>query len=200
MFSSIWVWNNSWVNNGDVVDLRRHRFHHDASVTYKGLWARNTCNIKVSAVFTWRSMIWSGHNFAHATTDLLWHVQNCDLIWWLQSNLELKEFKICNMNSKLFLLGWFGMWFDAPMSVWLCIRAFPVIWDKTGPCYDAIMTWMCAPHYWPFMRGIHWWLVASHWGPVMQSFDFFVVNLNKLLNKLSCYNYFRCLGTHVMSL
>ena len=29
MFSLICVWNNSWVNNRDAGDLRRHRVHYD---------------------------------------------------------------------------------------------------------------------------------------------------------------------------
>ena len=28
MFSLIWVWINSWVNNRDVGDLRRYRAHY----------------------------------------------------------------------------------------------------------------------------------------------------------------------------
>ena len=31
-------------------------------------------------------MIESSHNFAHVTAaELLWHVQNCDMIWLLES-------------------------------------------------------------------------------------------------------------------
>ena len=32
MFSLIRAWTNSWENNGDVGDLRRHRAHYDVSV------------------------------------------------------------------------------------------------------------------------------------------------------------------------
>ena len=27
-----WAWNNSWANNGDAGDLRRHRAHYDVIV------------------------------------------------------------------------------------------------------------------------------------------------------------------------
>ena len=38
-------------------------------------------------------MIQSGHNFAHAmTTELSWHVQNCDLTGSLESQLDVEEF------------------------------------------------------------------------------------------------------------
>ena len=48
-------------------------------------------------------------------------------------------------------------------------------------CHDDIMTWKCSPHYWPFVRGIHWMLPQK--GPAMRSFDVFFVNSpNKLLN------------------
>ena len=34
MFSLICVWTNSWVNNRDAGDLRRHRAHYDVTVMY----------------------------------------------------------------------------------------------------------------------------------------------------------------------
>ena len=43
------------------------------------------------------------------------------------------------------------------------------------------MTWKCCPHYWPFVRGIHWLLVdSSHKRPAMQTFEvFYAISLNK---------------------
>ena len=32
MFSLICAWINGWVNNGEAVDLRRHRAHYDVIV------------------------------------------------------------------------------------------------------------------------------------------------------------------------
>ena len=53
-----------------------------------------------------------------------------------------------------------------------------------------------------FCEGIKWSLVDSaHKGPVMQSFDvFFIVSLNKLLNKQSSCGHMRPYDTHVISL
>ena len=58
--------------------------------------------------------------------------------------------------------------------------------------HDDDVTWKCFLHYWPFVKGIHQSLVDSpHKGPVMQSSHiFFVVSLNKLLNKQPCYQWF----------
>ena len=40
----------------------------------------------------WIIMIWSGHNFAHATTTKLsWHVQKYDLIGSLEFKLTTNE-------------------------------------------------------------------------------------------------------------
>ena len=49
----------------------------------------------------------------------------------------------------------------------------------------CVLTMQCFPHYWPFVRGIHFSSVDSpHKGPVMWGLDVvFVVSLNKLLNK-----------------
>ena len=39
-------------------------------------------------------IVWSGHNFAHATTaELSWHVQICDLIVSKELELEKKLFR-----------------------------------------------------------------------------------------------------------
>ena len=56
-------------------------------------------------------------------------------------------------------------------------------------------SWKCFPHYWPFVRGIHWWPVDSpHNTTVMYNFDvFLVVSLNKLFNKQSIYWWFEML-------
>ena len=35
MFSLIWTWTNSWVNNRDARDLRRFRAHYDVTVMFQ---------------------------------------------------------------------------------------------------------------------------------------------------------------------
>ena len=57
--------------------------------------------------------------------------------------------------------------------------------------YNNIMTWKRLKHYWPFVMGIHRSPVDSrHNGRVMYSFEaFFVISLNKLLNKQSSYRW-----------
>ena len=58
-----------------------------------GLWAQITNFLKIFVALMWKRMIQSGHNFAHAmTAQLSWHVQNCDLIGWLESKLWQKKF------------------------------------------------------------------------------------------------------------
>ena len=47
----------------------------------KGLWAHNWNLMQIIILVIMILIIQSGHNFAHVTTaQLLWHVQNCDLI------------------------------------------------------------------------------------------------------------------------
>ena len=50
-----------------------------------------------------KSIVKSGHDFVDATTaEMLWHVQICDLIEGLQSNLDSNEFQkisICDLSS-----------------------------------------------------------------------------------------------------
>ena len=36
MFSLICTWTNSWANNGDAGDFRRHHVHYDSTVTKQG--------------------------------------------------------------------------------------------------------------------------------------------------------------------
>ena len=51
-----------------------------------GLWAHNANLVNIELVLTWIIITQSGHNFVHATTaELSWHVQNCDLIWGMES-------------------------------------------------------------------------------------------------------------------
>ena len=48
---------------------------------------------KFVVAFAWKIIIRSGHNFAHATTaELLWHVQNCDRIVYLELKLQQRNF------------------------------------------------------------------------------------------------------------
>ena len=52
------------------------------------------------------------------------------------------------------------------------------------------MPWKSFPYYWPRMRGVHRSKVASN-AKVLQSFDvFFVVSLDKLVNKQSSFQWF----------
>ena len=52
----------------------------------------------------------------------------------------------------------------------------------------GIMAWKHFPHYWPFVRGIHWWPVDSpHKGLILWNFDSLFVKLNNLLN-----NHYSC--------
>ena len=67
--------------------------------------------------------------------------------------------------------------------------------EQIGRDHDDVMTWLCCPHYWPFVRGIH--RVAGGF-PSQRvsngSFDiFFVLSLNKLLTKQSICRWFETL-------
>ena len=42
MFSWICAWINGWVNNGEAVDLRRHRAHYDVTVMFTKLFTKLT--------------------------------------------------------------------------------------------------------------------------------------------------------------
>ena len=55
---------------------------------------------------------------------------------------------------------------------------------KTSYPHDAMIR-KCFPHYWPFVRGIHWSLFESpHKGPVMWSCNVFIDTILNKLNKL----------------
>ena len=43
MFSLNWVWMNSWVNNREAGDLRRHRAHYDVTVMGRRNYYFDTC-------------------------------------------------------------------------------------------------------------------------------------------------------------
>ena len=51
MFSLIWAWTNSWANNGDAGDLRRHRAHYDVIV----MGVSSLCNRLVQTQIVWSS-------------------------------------------------------------------------------------------------------------------------------------------------
>ena len=66
----------------------------------KGLQAHNPKLVKVHLVLIYILMIRSGHNFVLATTaQLLWQVQSCDLIWWIESRLEHYNFHEISVMS-----------------------------------------------------------------------------------------------------
>ena len=63
-----------------------------------GLCGHNSNFAKTCAVLAWKLMMWSGHNFAHATTaELSWHVQNYDMFGALE--LELGKLLFTNFHS-----------------------------------------------------------------------------------------------------
>ena len=45
VFSLIWVWINSWINNHEAGDLRRCRVHYDVIVMWWTLYARRVKNL-----------------------------------------------------------------------------------------------------------------------------------------------------------
>ena len=51
--------------------------------------------------------------------------------------------------------------------------------------HDNVMTWKYFPHYWPFVRGIHWSPVDSpHKGPVIKSLDMLLAPLSPQVDSL----------------
>ena len=72
-----------------------------------GWWAykRNFVKRKLKYFsLTFILIIQTVHKFAHVTTaELSWHVQNCDLIWWLFSNFHSEEdifFTKCGLQDQ----------------------------------------------------------------------------------------------------
>ena len=67
------------------------------------IWADHWNFVKIYLVLSWKIIIESVHNFAHAmTATLSWHVQNYDLIGWLESKSEqtnLGEISIMSLWS-----------------------------------------------------------------------------------------------------
>ena len=70
-------------------------------ISQHGLWAHNTNLIDICLYSYIKIIIQTGHKFAHATTaELLWHVQNCNLIGSLE--LKLEQIKVLqDLNYKL---------------------------------------------------------------------------------------------------
>ena len=94
-----------------------------------------------------------------------------------------RSFLLCFLGAKTFN---FTAWF-----VVLSTECWDP-WQKKITKEDDVIIWKHYPHYRPFVRGKHWSLVDfSHNESEMQHFDvFFVISLNKLLNKHSMCQWF----------
>ena len=109
-------------------------------------------HVHVCASVTWRMMSQSSHNFAQVTTaELLWHVQNCDLIG--SSKFELKHKKmikkilvmsslnVCEIGSSSFVLklllvsqlnNFRWLWSNLKPVWWLSPRLWYLQYNNNG--------------------------------------------------------------------
>ena len=104
----------------------------------------------------WRMMIKSNHNFALAmTTQLSWHVQNCDLRWSLQENEYLQYF---NFNPQTLC----GIYKRTPVS----IVTHQSAWDIPHPATLSYI-YSFIDHYFPELPiCFHFWLLCLEcWCP-----------------------------------
>ena len=75
------------------------------------LWAHNPKLVKIHVAVTWKQLMISGHNFAHAmTAELSWHVQICDLIGLLEWKLNMLTQKEISqdLDQELINPRWIG--------------------------------------------------------------------------------------------
>ena len=108
MFSLTCAWTNSWANNGDAGDLRRHRAHYEVIImvtlpTPLALGSRFTNDFLPAIQIRWKFRpaiilllaIRSQQIVAHATTaQLSCHVQNFVAITILELRWERNEISI----------------------------------------------------------------------------------------------------------
>ena len=69
MFSLIWTWTNSWVNNPEAGDLRRNRAHCDVSVMVIGTQSRCVHIVIYGLIMSYKNVMyallcWNVHAFA----------------------------------------------------------------------------------------------------------------------------------------
>ena len=81
----------------------------DQAFPTKNLWAQNQNLVKNYIAFIWKIIIISGHNLAHGTTQLQWHVQICDLIGWI----IMIVFKVKRTFAR------FQLWTHIPFVEWI---------------------------------------------------------------------------------
>ena len=75
IFSLICVWINSWVNNREAGDLRRHRSHYDVNVmVYVGIISCRSAKCPV-ALWTWRYPFFAIHIYIYIW--LIWGEHHC---------------------------------------------------------------------------------------------------------------------------
>ena len=94
MFSLICAWTNSWSNNQDANDLRRHRAHYDVSVMRNGIMTNqnksprnrlhNLCNIVYTAEWSkrcpWTTLICLVFNFFLIHNDKMTVIWQCSMV------------------------------------------------------------------------------------------------------------------------
>ena len=87
MFSLIYAWTNSWANNDDAGDLRRHRAHYDVIVMNKSVRSKQTVIVSVTGN-NWsnKSMVssWPYQQLSHTSMVVCWTKEQCTRISTLQ--------------------------------------------------------------------------------------------------------------------
>ena len=97
-------WNNYEANYGNSSGTKRYICTTLKSGTHftKGSWDHDLNVANIFIALTWKITIKSCHSFAHATTtQLLWHVQNCNMIGLVESKTPLSSYKgsYCSFNN-----------------------------------------------------------------------------------------------------
>ena len=109
-----------------------------------------------------------GHGPKYLTTFMIYG-------WNMKYSIEVNYSTIYVMNFKFYFIGQFHVWTTVP------------VYNKAGQTHEmeAFST----------LLDLHWSLVDSpHKGTVLQSFDvFFIIDLNKLLNRQSTVWWFEML-------
>ena len=102
MFSLICVWINSWVNNRETGDLRRHRAHYDVIV----MWPHTNMNMLYVAYIckTWRNdFLWAMElNTKHYEENTLWTPW---MPWKITKTMLNFSKYICSSTGEQFVNG-----------------------------------------------------------------------------------------------
>ena len=115
MFSLICAWIKGWINNGEAVDFRRHRFHYDVTL----IW--NLFNIFIS------------YRLPKTTKGVQYTIIAIASSYYISGSETAAGGGICPKLHRLNMASWFGYVLMYASGMFMCSFTGIVI---TYPCWD----------------------------------------------------------------